>query len=459
MLSETAQDVRDLAELARKQTEALEQYGTLLTAIADTASKTQILLQIMSSRLNDVSGWLHFNLNFAAEGWLRFHALNRAIPFRGREEELAQLRNFLNSPEKAFSWWIVTGPGGAGKTRLALELCARMYARGWQVGFLRRNDAMPEAGWRLSRPLLIIADYATEQVDRVRELARTLAGFGESVPAVRLLMLERAADEFFLRRFYEATGGEQGTLIAHRYRPHWLKLPGLSEDELWALVENCPWRASPAALPLARRDFFARLQQVDKSRRALVAMLIADDAVTRNGAPGVRDLEDVLREVLRAARTYHWPRELGAKDRRIGKAQPADTLIAAASMTGWLERDFLDAVETALGTRIEGDVLDRCAHAIGSPQFEGLRRLEGIEPDLIGEFFALEALVGDARDAPPAPWLPVLAWRADEEKMAGFVTRARQNFAEHRALAQINITVPGVLESWWLSAMAVWDGG
>ncbi len=77
----------------------------------------------------------------------------------------------------------------------------RAHLGGWQVGFLRKPFDMPAATWRPARPTLIIADYAGEQADRVRELAVLLSGLGEGLPVVRLLLLERVADDFFLRRF------------------------------------------------------------------------------------------------------------------------------------------------------------------------------------------------------------------------------------------------------------------
>ncbi|HSI52281.1 MAG TPA: glycosyltransferase [Ideonella sp.] len=61
---------------------------------------------------------------------------------------------------------LVTGPGGMGKTRSALELAAQAKAAGWQALWL--PEALPEgaaAAWKLhlqqaNRPLLLVLDYA-----------------------------------------------------------------------------------------------------------------------------------------------------------------------------------------------------------------------------------------------------------------------------------------------------------
>lgn len=451
--------VAEVRHIGQAATKALARYGETLGAVADTTKQAYDLLRAMSERLDDVRGWLHWNLNFKPEGWTRFHAFNRAIPFQGREAELERLAAFLHTAGP-FSWWIATGPGGAGKTRLALELCLRAHLGGWQVGFLRKPFDMPAATWRPARPTLIIADYAGEQADRVRELAVLLSGLGEGLPVVRLLLLERVADDFFLRRFYGASGKDTGAIAATRYSDKWLTFGELSEDELWSLVADCPWRVPPVALVISRAEFFAHLRETDRDHRVLVAMLIAEAMAEYPDRPTLTELTEVLQELLTNARERHWPPELGTRGAtasRIGVAHPADALIAAATMTGHLDGDFLRDVERELGTAVSGFMLDCCAHAIGSPAHPDVRRLDGIQPDLIGEFFALQALVCDPRDPPRFPWLPELAWRADEVRMAAFVRRARQNFPCHAALGQIEVVVRGVLESWWLEAMRIWN--
>lgn len=54
----------------------------------------------------------------------------------GRIKELAELDDFLGSDQR-FTWWLWTGSAGAGKSRLAVELCRHAAAAGWDAGFLR----------------------------------------------------------------------------------------------------------------------------------------------------------------------------------------------------------------------------------------------------------------------------------------------------------------------------------
>ena len=461
VLAETiGADVTALQRAIDGHTQSLKALGTQLDEIAGDARAFRFLMSSIADRLDDTRSWLYFNAAFEPEGWLRFHAFNRAIPFQGRGDELAALHEFLNHPDP-FRWWIVTAPGGAGKTRLALELCLRAHVNGWQVGFLQKPFTPPAVTWLPRAPTLIIADYAAEQVDRVRALAVQLAQMADAErPVVRLLLLERQGDEGFWQRFLSSYGGEAGVLVARRHDKTPVALPELSEEDVWALVQPCPWRPDGHAVQINPADFFQHLERIDIQRRALVAMLLADAAAEAPDRLNFATLNDVLAAVLRRSRRHHWPRSLGAENHAVGRAMPADILIAAATMAGQIDQEEIYAIESWLGMSISDEVLDDCARAIGSPLYPDKQRLDGIQPDLIGEFFVLEALADDRRGGHPYPWLPELAWYADEVNMAAFVQRARQNFPGHvSALSRIGITVPGKTESWWLSILPLLMSG
>jgi len=56
------------------------------------------------------------------------------VPFLGREQPLAELRDWCRGPAR-FGLRVVTGEGGAGKARLAAELASYLVMEGWDVGF------------------------------------------------------------------------------------------------------------------------------------------------------------------------------------------------------------------------------------------------------------------------------------------------------------------------------------
>jgi hypothetical protein len=63
----------------------------------------------------------------------------RSIPLVGRKREMAELRAWLASG-RPIAVRVLTGRAGAGKTRLALELCEEMLAEGWAAGFVESEE-------------------------------------------------------------------------------------------------------------------------------------------------------------------------------------------------------------------------------------------------------------------------------------------------------------------------------
>ena len=92
--------------------------------------------------------------------------------------------------------------GGAGKTRLAMEVALRLGAKGWRAGFFDRtaSGAPAEALQRLcdgGEPLLVIVDYAETRREELVPLLRH-ARRGRT-PRLRVLLLARAAAEWWER--------------------------------------------------------------------------------------------------------------------------------------------------------------------------------------------------------------------------------------------------------------------
>jgi tetratricopeptide (TPR) repeat protein len=111
------------------------------------------------------------------------------VPFRGREQELANLCDWCERTGQ-LGLGLVTGAGGQGKTRLAAELCDQVVARGWLAGFVtphtypgRLSDVLQKDG-----PKLLVVDDADGRVEQVLTIAEDAAA---SPGRVRLLLLAR----------------------------------------------------------------------------------------------------------------------------------------------------------------------------------------------------------------------------------------------------------------------------
>ncbi|MEV0198426.1 BTAD domain-containing putative transcriptional regulator [Nonomuraea sp. NPDC050691] len=125
----------------------------------------------------------------------------RMTSFVGRSDDLSRLRALLTAPTPGDGARLVTlvGPGGAGKTRLAVETADALDGTVWLVelaaaggvraaveGVLRTTDAV--TALRGARRPLIVLDNCEHLVDEAARVAQSLLG---AVPALRILATSR----------------------------------------------------------------------------------------------------------------------------------------------------------------------------------------------------------------------------------------------------------------------------
>jgi hypothetical protein len=111
------------------------------------------------------------------------------VPFRGREQPSAELKGWCHGPDR-FGLRVMTGDGGAGKTRLAADLATQLIRDGWDAGFSDQDAPDGATRLELDRPTLVIVDDADLKVTLVGSLVTTLAAQSGG-PRFRLLLLAR----------------------------------------------------------------------------------------------------------------------------------------------------------------------------------------------------------------------------------------------------------------------------
>ncbi|MBO0610593.1 tetratricopeptide repeat protein [Myceligenerans salitolerans] len=120
----------------------------------------------------------------------------RAVPFVGRDTELDELHAWCRERPRV-QVRFVTGTGGVGKSRLAIELAARLRRRGWTCVWPEPDDSPAEiaAACRGGRVLVVVDDAAAHP--RLAEQLGALTGSGEN--RLRVILLGRTAREWWTR--------------------------------------------------------------------------------------------------------------------------------------------------------------------------------------------------------------------------------------------------------------------
>jgi hypothetical protein len=122
--------------------------------------------------------------------WLVFS--QQSISFLGMEVEFDAVRAFLDAPV-SFSWWMIVGNGGIGKSRFALEATKRL-PEGWVGGFIAKENLTlrDAAAWRPSANTLWIVDDAAPHQAVLRQIIAAWEQlFRSSKFKVRIVFLER----------------------------------------------------------------------------------------------------------------------------------------------------------------------------------------------------------------------------------------------------------------------------
>lgn len=118
------------------------------------------------------------------------------VGFMGRQNELATLVTWCKD-NHASRLRLVTGPGGVGKTRLTVELAARLKEEGWQserVADGKEGEAIATLRAITRRPTLLIVDYAETRV-KLKQMLIDLAS--DRGGAVRVLLVARSAGDWW----------------------------------------------------------------------------------------------------------------------------------------------------------------------------------------------------------------------------------------------------------------------
>jgi hypothetical protein len=320
-----------------------------------------------------------------AESTLRLlRAEYQLTPFQSRDE-LTVLHDFCERVAAGDRTGIavVHGAGGAGKTRLALELAERLRADGWYAGPLRERIAEADAASRtwlaeVRAPLLVVVDYADARTEETISLLQVLAG--RAGPPAVVLLASRSVEGDWLT----AVLGGQIT-DAHAHALDVLELPDTHPrpGDIYRRTFHAIADGQPPALPSDGSVLWTTLDLV------LLGWLAAHGARKLPTTPAA-----LYDEVLEHEQRY-WAKAYqdltGRRRGHRGVLAPAAAVLSLLSPQRAEAASALRAVEPlAEDARWRQDVAETLATCLDPGTGQGL----AVRPDPVGDHHLLNQLAG-----------------------------------------------------------------
>lgn len=319
----------------------------------------------------------------------RFFFGAEVIPLLSRDLELEVLTDFLEPKGSTFSWMLVTGSGGVGKSRLAHELC-KIASTEWYSGFIDSRDL--DRDWRSWQPLvptLIVVDYAGRMsrsgednalLQMITDLSDRTAGQGLPIARpTKLLLLDREPSEHWANDLREDGYNNRDT----QYQP--LGRTKLNLGTITDPIELVEWVLTDNEVSLPeRRILEKRLSDFDAQRRPLFAHLLAETII---GEPdkwlSLGTSEAITKSIDRERKKFWKPAGASLFEERV---------LAAATITRGME------IESAvtLARLFDNDWVNEKHPGIFEVMTGQSARehVSPLEPDILGEYFVLEISKG-----------------------------------------------------------------
>ena len=353
------------------------------------------------------------------------------VPFTGRSAELSTLRRW-SEDDAAGPIRLITGGGGAGKTRLALELRRQLEAEDWRCAEIDSGNeasallAEREAAGR--RRLLLVVDYADARAG-VAELLNSIA---RDPRRVRVLLLARQAGEWWQR--LEGGGQAIRDMVADASRTV-MELadavaPGIAPVDV--VRGALPYFAAELKVPSHDPDLVsvagAEGARVLDLHAAALVVVLAEQKVRKDATMSV-DVGMVL-DVLLGHEKHYWlagASSLGLLDVAGGfSAGQLSQVVAAACLLGAASRDEAAALAGRVPGAAASGAVALWLRGLYPPDGDG-RWIGSLRPDRLAELHAIRELAA-SEDLARA----CLSGLDDEQARQALILLARAS-ADHEA--------------------------
>lgn len=388
--------------------------------------------------------------------------------FIGREQEIQQLDEFVRvDNDYPIRWLMVTGPGGIGKSRLALEYCQKIRQQGFDAGFLTAENLYRLQDYQPEKPTLIVIDYVAAQSNLVSSVILDLhrrQTTNNPLPRnknLRLLLLERDISydtnnnngNWWKDFKKNAEVWSCGFLLNEHNQPI-LSLSGFNDDKLWQIIEEVYQKSKSEIIPFDREEILTQLYRLDPRKRPLFAFFVGVALADGNyGNLREWNVHNLLDSLLAREKKEFWqPHE--SYERKEPKLH--ENLLAMVTLTQGLPQDTISEFCESIAKEgkwlpPEPDIdLYKSMAQIREDEQTDETVWEGLQPDLLGEYFVLIRIedwlhsINKNKAKKEVIALIQSAWDTSPEEVKDFIDRTLRDYTElaNTKAYQILLTTP-----------------
>ena len=396
------------------------------------------------------------NLVYPQPSGLLFHYRNEEIEYFKRERETGYLDSFLDDP-RGFCVGIITGRAGVGKSKFVYHYALDWGVDGrWKIVFLRnRADIQTISAlslWDYPKDLLIVFDYVGEYSTALGEWITQLSN-RTFQHKLRIIILERegaarsqqldSSTALSYPLWFDRMLSDRSKRvdIVNRYFYRWLILDSIfleleyfSRDELSQIIENYAAAKGRTLEPEQVLSILTYCDSIEKTSegetgkgiRPLILLLVTEALLSYKDF-SQWNMPGLLKQIITRYEEY-WLHTLADDDTSVFGALK-QLLLYATATGGWDISDPLPAYFNKFQNSLKEKYPNKQVY------LEILRelnekhtlddKLSPLEPDLIGEFFVLQALT-EMHDSNRANSISALLGSTGYYE---FLSRALMNYA------------------------------
>ncbi|MBV6701335.1 tetratricopeptide repeat protein [Kitasatospora aureofaciens] len=286
----------------------------------------------------------------------------QTVPFHGREDLLERLGAWCALG--GFGAWLLHGPGGQGKTRLAHHLSMLLAADRWAVLWPRTDATAAEVREirHASKPLLVVLDYAETRTQQLAAIVEAAVEHPGTTP-LKILLLARTDGDWWRRatnsRLSRDLLGSAPTHLLTPLENEPADRPGAYRDAVRALAAALPqveglaehnWLASADTLPIPQlsHDVYGNALTLHMTALAdlLDTALGPADQIGLGKNDGAHRTAEEVEDRLLSHESHYWEQSAAARGLVPSDLYPEamEAALAAAHLVGATDRAGADAI-------------------------------------------------------------------------------------------------------------------